>query len=63
MLISSCDRTFRDPEVFTEHNKSHTNVNGTTFTCVECMAMFESRGRLNGHMVGYLIILKSSTNY
>ncbi|EDV36076.1 uncharacterized protein Dana_GF12783 [Drosophila ananassae] len=50
LFCDICDRTFRDPEVFTEHNKSHTNVNGTTFTCVECMAMFESRGRLNGHM-------------
>ncbi|KAH8253440.1 hypothetical protein KR032_005510 [Drosophila birchii] len=48
--LYSCDRTFRDPGVFMEHNKSHANVSSTTYPCGECMAVFESRGRLNGHM-------------
>ncbi|XP_070134309.1 GDNF-inducible zinc finger protein 1 isoform X2 [Drosophila bipectinata] len=50
LFCDICDRTFRDPEVFTEHNKSHANIGGSSFTCSECMASFESRGRLYGHM-------------
>ncbi|XP_022231748.2 zinc finger protein 62 homolog [Drosophila obscura] len=45
-----CDRTFRDPDVFSEHNSSHANVSNTIYTCTECLASFETRGRLNGHM-------------
>ncbi|XP_052842369.1 zinc finger protein 585A isoform X2 [Drosophila gunungcola] len=50
LFCDLCDRTFRDPAVFMEHNKSHANVSSTTYSCGECMANFESRGRLNGHM-------------
>ncbi|XP_043641341.1 zinc finger protein 27 [Drosophila teissieri] len=50
LFCDLCDRTFRDPSVFMEHNKSHANVSSTTYSCGECMANFESRGRLNGHM-------------
>ncbi|XP_017053967.1 zinc finger protein 585A [Drosophila ficusphila] len=50
LFCDLCDRTFRDQAVFMEHNKSHANVSSTTYSCGECMANFESRGRLNGHM-------------
>ncbi|XP_017066563.1 zinc finger protein 62 homolog [Drosophila eugracilis] len=50
LFCDLCDRTFRDQAVFIEHNKSHANVSSTTYSCGECMANFESRGRLNGHM-------------
>ncbi|KAH8237217.1 hypothetical protein KR038_007179 [Drosophila bunnanda] len=50
LFCDLCDRTFRDPAVFMEHNKSHANVSSTTYPCGECMAVFESRGRLTGHM-------------
>ncbi|KAH8400760.1 hypothetical protein KR009_000778 [Drosophila setifemur] len=50
LFCDLCDRTFRDATVFMEHNKSHANVSSTTYSCGECMANFESRGRLNGHM-------------
>ncbi|XP_017037136.1 zinc finger protein 761 [Drosophila kikkawai] len=50
LFCDLCDRTFRDPGVFMEHNKSHANVSSTTYSCGECLAVFESRSRLNGHM-------------
>ncbi|KAH8272883.1 hypothetical protein KR018_007115 [Drosophila ironensis] len=50
LFCDLCDLTFRDAAVLAEHNKSHASVSSTTFTCVDCMANFESRGRLNGHM-------------
>ncbi|XP_034109322.1 zinc finger protein 616 [Drosophila albomicans] len=50
LFCDLCDRTFRDAAIFADHNKSHTNVTTNTYTCSECNASFDTRGRLNGHM-------------
>ncbi|EDW61704.1 zinc finger protein 224 [Drosophila virilis] len=50
LFCDLCDRNFRDAAVFMEHNKSHSNVSSTTYSCSECSANFETRGRLNAHM-------------
>ncbi|KAH8370710.1 hypothetical protein KR093_004736, partial [Drosophila rubida] len=50
LFCDLCDRTFRDGAIFAEHNKSHANVTSTTYSCSECNAHFDTRGRLNGHM-------------
>ncbi|XP_002004967.2 zinc finger protein 888 [Drosophila mojavensis] len=50
LFCDLCDRNFRDAAVFMEHNKSHANVSSTTYSCSECSANFETRGRLNGHL-------------
>ncbi|XP_034651246.1 zinc finger protein 62 homolog isoform X1 [Drosophila subobscura] len=50
LFCDLCDRTFRDAAVFAEHRSSHANVSNTTYCCCECMATFETRGKLNGHV-------------
>ncbi|KAH8394729.1 hypothetical protein KR222_002829, partial [Zaprionus bogoriensis] len=50
LFCDICDRNFRDAAVFMEHSKSHANVSSTTYSCSECSANFETRGRLNGHV-------------
>ncbi|KAL7737664.1 hypothetical protein ACLKA6_006068 [Drosophila palustris] len=49
LFCDLCDRYFRDPDVFTDHNKTHSNVNSITFVCTICNASFETRGRLSNH--------------
>ncbi|XP_002016443.2 zinc finger protein 616 isoform X1 [Drosophila persimilis] len=49
LFCDLCDRTFRDPAVFIEHNTSHATVGNATYTCGECLATFETRGKLNSH--------------
>ncbi|XP_034479406.1 zinc finger protein 616 isoform X2 [Drosophila innubila] len=50
LFCDICDRYFRDPAVFTDHNKTHANVGGATHYCSSCSATFETRGRLSSHI-------------